>query len=346
MAKNNTIIFTGVIKKTPNCGISMKNHHFIERFKSYYNKVITVSLTNPCLLPFRIVQVFLFACVHSKSKIIISSNTWESNIMIRCLSIFGFSKRIYYWVPGGVFHKIIEKRFKLKTFRNINKLYVQSPQIVEGLQALDFNNVVYVPNSKKIDYLPTKCENKKSVKRFVFLSRIHPDKGCNLIISCAKRLNEIYGKGRFVVDFYGKIFDSYESEFLKQVDEISNVSYKGHLNLVENKGYKQLSEYDVMLFPTFWWGEGFPGVVIDAYIAGLPIIASDWNCNKEVVDKATGWLIPPKDEESLFKAMRAVIENKFDLLQMSAICQKRAINYDNRVVLSKYNLIRLDLLAD
>ena len=30
-----------------------------------------------------------------------------------------------------------------------------------------------------------------------------------------------------------------------------------------------------MLFPTYWHGEGFPGIVIDAFVAGLLVVATD-----------------------------------------------------------------------
>mgnify|MGYP002239410386 CR=1 FL=1 len=66
----------------------------------------------------------------------------------------------------------------------------------------------------------------------------------------------------------------------------------------EETGYRTLCRYDIMLFPTYWYGEGFPGIVMDAYIAGLPLIASDWNINTEVITEKTGIIIPPKDEES------------------------------------------------
>ena len=41
-------------------------------------------------------------------------------------------------------------------------------------------------------------------------------------------------------------------------------------------------------------------IVIDAYIAGVPLIASDWNMNTEVITEKTGVIIPPKDEEALY----------------------------------------------
>ena len=47
-----------------------------------------------------------------------------------------------------------------------------------------------------------------------------------------------------------------------------------------NSSYNELSSFDMMLFPTYWKGEGFAGIIIDAFVSGLPIIASDWAHNK------------------------------------------------------------------
>jgi len=46
-----------------------------------------------------------------------------------------------------------------------------------------------------------------------------------------------------------------------------------------------------MLFPTNWHGEGFPGVFLDAFMVGLPVICSDWNMNSEVIQDGYNGLV-------------------------------------------------------
>lgn len=65
-----------------------------------------------------------------------------------------------------------------------------------------------------------------------------------------------------------------------------------------------------MLFPTFWKGEGFPGVIVDAFIAGLPVIATHWNMNVEIIqDGINGFIIPPNDINRLTEKMLWVVDN-------------------------------------
>ena len=89
----NTIIFTGVVKKVPIAGDSVKNKFFIDRFKDVYDKVYIVGINKESwhllFLPFYIVRLILTACFHPKAIIVISSNSWEANKIIRSLNLFG-----------------------------------------------------------------------------------------------------------------------------------------------------------------------------------------------------------------------------------------------------------------
>ena len=91
-----------------------------------------------------------------------------------------------------------------------------------------------------------------------------------------------------------------------------------------------------MLFPSYWRGEGFPGIVIDALIAGLPIIISDWNFNADYVEEGkTGFVIKVKDKDALYQMMHDAICHKEKYAAMSVNCQKQAAKYDTRNVIGE-----------
>ena len=71
-----------------------------------------------------------------------------------------------------------------------------------------------------------------------------------------------------------------------------------------------LAKYDAMLFPTYWHGEGFPGIIIDAFVSGLPVIATDWSLNADIIeDGKTGVILKENTVEALAEAMDAMINN-------------------------------------
>jgi glycosyltransferase involved in cell wall biosynthesis len=163
---------------------------------------------------------------------------------------------------------------------------------------------------------------------FVFISLITEDKGCDTIFSAISELNTRGFANSFTVSFYGKIDLEYKDEFLAQIG--INSEYKGYLDLMKNPndGYLELSGYDCLLFPSYFKGEGFPGVLIDSFIAGLPTIASDWHMNKELVqDERNGLIVRARDESALADAMQRVIENPDLLVSMSANASENATYY-------------------
>lgn len=348
MVKNKSIIFTGLIKRQPDCGISMKNFYFVNKLQEYYDIVYIVGLTKTgkgkSHYPFDVIKVLFLALVHPKAKIVVSANTGVANFLIKAIVLIGMAKRCYYWVPGGVFHILVKERYPKTAFMKINRLFVQSQTMVEELKKMGFTNATYVPNSKRIFYITKFKRDDYGFIRFVFISRIHPQKGCGMIVDCAKRLNQIGYENKFVVDFYGSISPEYEEEFLNSCKKLANINYKGYLDMTTKVGYDLLSLYDIMLFPTYWWGEGFPGVIIDAYICGIPVIASDWNYNKEFIDSTTGILIHAQNEDELFREMKNTLDGKYNLFAMSRNCMTKARLYDINYVLSKSNLMKFELL--
>jgi len=100
------------------------------------------------------------------------------------------------------------------------------------------------------------------------------------------------------VDIYGPFYDGISENTFNQ---FHNVRYRGILNPLEVNN--ALLGYDALLLPTYHDGEGYPGVILEAYCAGLPVICSRWKFLPEIVDETSGLLITPRDVSSLQSAM-------------------------------------------
>ena len=79
------------------------------------------------------------------------------------------------------------------------------------------------------------------------------------------------------------------------------VGYKGILT--HEQVSAKLISYDALILPTFYEGEGYPGVILEAYSHGLPVIATRWRSIPEIVDEESGLLISVRSPEALAQAM-------------------------------------------
>ena len=97
-----------------------------------------------------------------------------------------------------------------------------------------------------------------------------------------------------------------------------------------------LKDYYAMLFPTYYDGEGFAGTLIDALAAGIPVIASDWKYNPELVKQGfTGMLFKTHDVEELTNALVYIYENQRMWNGMRINCIIEAKNFTPEVAVSQ-----------
>lgn len=347
--KRHKIIFIGPCGggDVPTNGASNKNYYLLRRLREKLGTVYCVDTEYWRSQPLLLVKLFFIILYHNKSTFIVSANNKSAYRILCFFSMLPLSKRkIIYWVIGGtIADRIYSGEYSAKPYCKVKFFLVEGLGMKQTFEKCGFCNVIVVPNFKDFDDSVV-CKNiprdyKNRDIRFVFLSRILPEKGTDLILEACEVLGE---KNDFVVDFYGPIEDSYSLKFLSKIKNLSMVHYKGFLDLRDVKNYAVLFEYDVMLFPTFWHGEGFPGVIVDSYIAGLPVIASDWNMNREIIeDGKTGWIIPHKSLDALVKQMVYVINNSNELNQMRTNCVLRAKNFSIENIITEDLLIKIGL---
>lgn len=326
----------------PTSGGTMKNRLFLQRFSSLFKKIVVVDTEKWRKNPLVIFKLIFTLAFVRNAKVVVSCEAMAPKV-IKFLYYCRLQKDVIYWVIGcDVVRRIGERELNPKHFAYLKSIVVQSPKMVETLKGAGLHKAIYVPNSKPVFELPD-VEHPADLTRFVFVARIIPEKGCDLILNCVERLNGDGLGEKFSVDFYGKVGHGYHFE--ERIAGIANVAFNGVLDLLGKAGSEALSQYDVFLFPTYYKGEGFPGSVIDAYIAGLPIIATDWHFNKDVIrDGETGFIIPPKDEEALYQAMCSLVKDKTILRQMRQNCLSEAKRYDVNNVLNEEVLARVGLV--
>ena len=271
--------------------------------------------------------------------ILISASSATTYRLVQFMHVWPsrLSKTVYLVVGGYFPGAVLAGRFKAKYFRRLKAIVVQGTKLQQELAAAGLEEMVSVmSNFKPVPRLFGSNDRFTDTPfRFVFLSRISREKGVSEIFEAVQKLAD---KFEFIVDFYGPIEEGYRSTFEQHLSQNPACRYLGYLDLINDPevAYEKLAQYHTLVFPTYWKGEGFPGVILDAYITGLPVIASDWNMNAELVqDGQTGWLIPPRDAGALAIAMAAAMQNRQETARISEACHTAAIHYDVEKVLGK-----------
>jgi glycosyltransferase, family 1 len=141
---------------------------------------------------------------------------------------------------------------------------------------------------------------------FVFVGRVVKDKGINELAKAFKKIAGEYEKCiLIVVGKFEPALDPILPDNEKFIREHPSIRYVGFQSDVR----PYLKAADALVFPSY--REGFPNVVMQAGAMGLPSIVSDINgCNEIIVESKNGTIIPPRDSDALYIAMKHFLDNK------------------------------------
>jgi glycosyltransferase involved in cell wall biosynthesis len=176
---------------------------------------------------------------------------------------------------------------------------VETKALVEGAKRDGVSHVRWYSNSRPMPELPEDSDPTRPCRRFVQVGQLRMGKGIREIIEAGERFG-----GDVAVDIYGTTgYDVPLSVF----DGLSRVKYRGPV--APDRVREVLARYDVLLLPTTMETEGYPGVVPEAYSAGLPVICTRWRQLPEIVDDTTGILIEPRSGDALHRAMKSLTDD-------------------------------------
>ena len=147
----------------------------------------------------------------------------------------------------------------------------------------------------------------QDVFTWMFIGRVHEDKGINELIEAFIKFEEEYnGKSQLVIvggidSARNSINQTWVERIQKSTPSIRFVGYQSNIP-------EWLSLAHALIFPSY--REGFPNVPLQAACMGIPIIATDINgCNEIIIDGLNGYLVPTRDSDSIHVKMLKIFNS-------------------------------------
>lgn len=153
----------------------------------------------------------------------------------------------------------------------------------------NYGSCEFIPNSRTRSQVRIDIAARKVKRRIVFVSQVRKEKGVQLYINA----NSILSRLNITLDVYGPVHDE---GLLQSIQKCSHIEYRGLLDFSEV--HDKIQEYDFVILLSSHKGEGYAGIIIESFNAGIPVLVNDWRFLGEmVVDGYNGYLL----DESLEK---------------------------------------------
>lgn len=181
------------------------------------------------------------------------------------------------------------------TFFRCRRVYVQTREIERRLR--DRANVRWFPNTRDIGGTSRIPD---TARKFLFIAQLRDEKGLREALEACRSLP---------ADCHLSVFGPLMPETdLSLFDHHARATYGGVLapEIVPTV----IQEHDVLLLPSYFNAEGYPGIIIEAMQCARPVISTLWKSIPEVVeDGLSGLLVTPRSSKELRRVLLQVVED-------------------------------------
>lgn len=281
--------------------------------------------------PFKLLAQSIKAVNSSKNVVFMTdeNGTKVFPFLLRRANVTGRCKLHYYVIGGWLSRYLDRSKTAMKNLKKLDAIYVEVPAMQRELETRGFENVVLVNKFRRLTKIESNAleMDPKPPYKMCFFSRVMKEKGIEDAIAAVEKANEQAGYIKYTLDIFGAIHDGYQEKFEKLMQQVPEyVKYGGIVDF--QKSSDVLKTYFALLFPTFYTSEGYPNAVVDAFAAGLPIIATRWNYNGDIIhDGKDGILVDVKNVEQIVSAMERLAKDSTAYAKMRINCLARCEEY-------------------
>ncbi|MBX2846822.1 MAG: glycosyltransferase family 4 protein [Acidiferrobacterales bacterium] len=276
----------------------------------------------------------------SNKVILFGSNQFLLSMMPICLLIAKLARKKFYVRSfGGSLdsYYLNLSPYTRKYFRwmlnHTDGLIVQTDSLNIFFENLLDSRVHLVPGYRELPkdlIVNSDVRENHATLKLVYVGHINKQKGIFDLLDTINMLNA--DRIHFECDIYGPIYDEDSTSFKQLIAQTNGAHYSGILD--PNQVIKTISSYDLFVFPTYYSGEGHPGVLIEAMMAGLPIITTNFKSIPDLVEhRINGLLVAPNNPQELAIAIQLLKDDRELMNKLKEQSALRGIRYSSEVVI-------------
>lgn len=296
--------------------------------ESEVSKIVTYGWRkNPAKLLFQCVKAVL-----SSKNVLFLTDDGGIKVFPKLLQMvnIGHKCKIHYYVVGGWLSSYLDSTpSAVKLLQKLDAIYVELPAMQKELNDRGFDNTVLVNKFRRMN--PVSSDElvlaPEQPYKLCYFSRVMPEKGIEDCISAVKLINERVGFTKYTLDIFGLINEPYRETFEQMIPDFPDyIRYNGIVDF--HKSSSVLKDYFLMLFPTSYSSEGYPNAIVDAFSAGLPVVATRWHYNADIInDGEDGVLVDVGEVEQIISAVEKLSDDLDTYSKMRKNCLNRCSEY-------------------
>ncbi|MFD1294225.1 glycosyltransferase [Lutibacter holmesii] len=203
--------------------------------------------------------------------------------------------------------------YQKQSLQKVDAIHATALSELEQIQSLGYHNPsIVIPNGIDTNVIPQKkwkINKEGKIKNLLFLSRVHPKKGIDLLIKAVSKLDNKYLR----ITIAGNGEEGYINELKKLTKDLSLTDQFNFVGpLYGNKKWELYGKSDVFILPSY--SENFGIVIAEALHIGLPVITTTGTPWKELQTHHCGWWVD-LSVSNLVSTLEEVIELDNELLQ-------------------------------
>lgn len=193
-----------------------------------------------------------------------------------------------------------QQQMSLLALAHSDAVFFETKAGIAHLKSLigDSSKIHWFPNVR--NEAPLIKDRNRYEKKIVFMSHISNEKGVADLLKISEEL-----RGEYTIDLYGAIKE----------DQYKDYEWNKHgvnyCNQIPSEEVMQrLPAYSLLILPSY--REGYPGIIIEALSAGVPIISTNVGGIPEIIqDGYNGKLVEPGNVRGFIKAIKSINEDNY-----------------------------------